>query len=83
MTVSAIRGLLYAAWFPASAALSNEGITKESVTPLDRLAYMSSRAMGALEFRPHAASKTRLLLPSSDVLFMVVVMVMAVFEFIR
>lgn len=34
------------------AALSEEGVPKERVTPLDRLAYMSNRSMGALEFRP-------------------------------
>lgn len=28
------------------------GVDKSSVTPLDRLAYMSKRGMGALEFRP-------------------------------
>ena len=37
------------------AALSDMGVPKESVTPLDRLAYMSDRSMGALEFRPPAS----------------------------
>lgn len=37
------------------AALSDMGIPKENVTPLDRLAYMSDRSMGALEFRPPAS----------------------------
>jgi serine/threonine-protein kinase HipA len=34
------------------AYLAQQGIAKYEITPLDRLAYMSSRAMGALEFRP-------------------------------
>jgi serine/threonine-protein kinase HipA len=32
--------------------LSKKGIPKESITPLDRLAYMANRGMGALEFKP-------------------------------
>jgi serine/threonine-protein kinase HipA len=28
------------------------GVSRERITPLDRLAYLGSRAMGALEFRP-------------------------------
>ena len=34
------------------AALSDEGVSKEAITPLDRLAYMNNRGMGALEFKP-------------------------------
>lgn len=30
----------------------DRGIRAEDITPIDRLAYMSNRAMGALEFRP-------------------------------
>lgn len=32
--------------------MAGKGIDKERVTPLDRLAYMGKRGMGALEFRP-------------------------------
>ncbi len=32
--------------------MANKGITKTAITPLDRLAYMGRRGMGALEFRP-------------------------------
>jgi serine/threonine-protein kinase HipA len=32
--------------------MAERGLAKESVTALDRLAYMGSRSMGALEFRP-------------------------------
>lgn len=32
--------------------MANKGIAKEAITPLDRLAYMGRRGMGALEFRP-------------------------------
>jgi serine/threonine-protein kinase HipA len=34
------------------AALADEGVSKESITALDRLAYMADRGMGALEFQP-------------------------------
>jgi serine/threonine-protein kinase HipA len=34
------------------ARLAEKGITKDEITPLDRLAYTADRAMGALEFRP-------------------------------
>ncbi|GAB3628789.1 phosphatidylinositol kinase [Pandoraea terrae] len=34
------------------AYLAREGVTKAAITPLDRLAYMAGRGMGALEFRP-------------------------------
>jgi hypothetical protein len=33
-------------------ALFSLGVTKEAITPLDRLAYLGSRAMGALQFKP-------------------------------
>ncbi|MCC6145264.1 MAG: type II toxin-antitoxin system HipA family toxin [Rhodocyclaceae bacterium] len=32
--------------------MANKGIAKDAITPLDRLAYMGKRGMGALEFRP-------------------------------
>lgn len=32
--------------------MAGKGIAKEAVTPLDRLAYMGKRGLGALEFRP-------------------------------
>lgn len=32
--------------------MAEKGIDKASVTPLDRLAYMDNRAMGALQFKP-------------------------------
>lgn len=32
--------------------LTNRGLSKAAITPLDRLAYLGSRAMGALEFKP-------------------------------
>ncbi len=41
--------------------MAREGVAKENITPLDRLAYMNRRGMGALEFRP-ARGATR---PSS------------------
>jgi serine/threonine-protein kinase HipA len=34
------------------AYLAREGVPKAAITPLDRLAYMAARGMGALEFRP-------------------------------
>lgn len=36
--------------------MTREGVSAAEVTPLDRLAYTATRAMGALEFRPPAAS---------------------------
>lgn len=36
--------------------MAQKGVSKESITPLDRLGYMGKRGMGALEFRP---SRTR------------------------
>lgn len=35
-----------------TAFLVNEGVGRDSITPLDRLAYLASRGTGALEFRP-------------------------------
>ena len=32
--------------------MASKGISREAITPLDRLAYMGRRGMGALEFRP-------------------------------
>ncbi len=34
------------------AYLSRAGVERNAITPLDRLAYMAARGMGALEFRP-------------------------------
>ncbi len=34
--------------------MAEHDVPKESITPLDRLAYVADRAMGALEFRPPA-----------------------------
>ena len=34
------------------AYLAKAGVAKEAITPLDRLAYMGERGMGALEFKP-------------------------------
>lgn len=39
--------------------LARQGIRQNDVTPLDRLAYMASRAMGALEFRPSRGPRQR------------------------
>ena len=36
--------------------LATQGVPSEQITPLDRLAYLSDRAMGALEFRPPAGA---------------------------
>lgn len=41
------------------AALADEGVAKGSITPLDRLAYMANRGMGALEFRPPRGRRPR------------------------
>lgn len=42
--------------------MASKGISKDAITPLDRLAYMGKRGMGALEFHPvrgpNAASHT-------------------------
>lgn len=34
------------------AALARQGVSKTQISPLDRLAYMGNRSMGALEFKP-------------------------------
>ncbi len=41
------------------AYLATQGVTREAVTPLDRLAYMASRGVGALEFRPARGPRHR------------------------
>jgi len=48
--------------------MADRGISAQDITPLDRLAYMSNRAMGALEFRPARgpASKTPVAIQMSD-----------------
>jgi serine/threonine-protein kinase HipA len=38
--------------------MAQKGVDKSRITPLDRLAYMGNRAMGALEFRPNKGPKT-------------------------
>lgn len=35
-----------------NAWMANHGVAAQAITPLDRLAYMGKRGMGALEFRP-------------------------------
>lgn len=45
--------------------MAKKGVRKENVTPLDRLAYMGKRGMGALEFKP---SKSRTSVSSSTAL---------------
>jgi serine/threonine-protein kinase HipA len=42
-----------------TAYLASEGVRPEDITPLDRLAYLGSRGMGALEFRPLRGPRTR------------------------
>ena len=39
--------------------LAQQGIRRQDITPLDRLAYMASRAMGALEFKPSRGPRQR------------------------
>ncbi|NIJ03855.1 HipA domain-containing protein [Frigoribacterium faeni] len=39
--------------------LARQGVGRGAVTPLDRLAYMADRAMGALEFRPSRGPRHR------------------------
>ena len=39
--------------------MAERGISAADVTPLDRLAYMSGRAMGALQFKPSRGPATR------------------------
>jgi len=40
--------------------LAEKGLPQSSITPLDRLAYMGKRAMGALEFKPARGPRTRI-----------------------
>ena len=42
-----------------TAYLAREGVLPENITPLDRLAYLGGRGMGALEFRPTRGPRTR------------------------
>ena len=48
----AFGNMLIDSWMAA------KGITKQQITPLDRLAYLGKRGMGALEFRPAARRET-------------------------
>lgn len=38
--------------------MASHGVTKESITALDRLAYMGKRGIGALEFKPIKGART-------------------------
>lgn len=42
-----------------TAYLANEGVRPDDITALDRLAYLGSRGMGALEFHPGRGPRTR------------------------
>ena len=42
-----------------TAYLANQGVQPGEITPLDRLAYLGSRGLGALEFRPTRGPRTR------------------------
>lgn len=42
-----------------TAYLAAHGVRPEDITPLDRLAYLGNRGMGALEFRPTRGPRTR------------------------
>lgn len=42
-----------------NAYLAGQGITPDKITPLDRLAYMGTRGIGALEFHPIRGPRTR------------------------
>ncbi|HVB51582.1 MAG TPA: type II toxin-antitoxin system HipA family toxin [Acidimicrobiales bacterium] len=42
-----------------TAYLTNQGVAVDEITPLDRLAYLGTRAMGALEFHPLRGPRTR------------------------
>lgn len=42
-----------------TAYLAREGVLPEDITPLDRLAYLGGRGMGALEFHPMRGPRTR------------------------
>ena len=39
--------------------LADRGVPRTAITPLDRLAYMGQRAIGALEFKPRRGPATR------------------------
>ncbi len=39
--------------------MASRGVAKEEITPLDRLAYMGKRGMGALEFSPARSLKKK------------------------
>lgn len=41
------------------AYMAREGVPKSAITPLDRLAYLGARGMGALEFRPTRGPRHR------------------------
>ena len=42
-----------------TAYLATEGVPASAITPLDRLAYLASRGVGALEFRPRRGPQPR------------------------
>jgi serine/threonine-protein kinase HipA len=42
-----------------TAYLASEGVRPEDITPLDRLAYLGTRGIGALEFHPMRGPRTR------------------------
>src|SRR5262249_54188309 len=42
-----------------TAYLAGEGVRPEDITPLDRLAYLGTRGVGALEFRPVRGPRAR------------------------
>lgn len=42
-----------------TAYFANEGVRPEDITPLDRLAYLGTRGIGALEFHPTRGPRTR------------------------
>lgn len=42
-----------------TAYLASEGVRAEDITPLDRLAYLGTRGLGALEFHPIRGPRTR------------------------
>ena len=42
-----------------TAYLASEGVRAEDITPLDRLAYLGTRGLGALEFRPIRGPRAR------------------------
>lgn len=42
-----------------TAYLANQGVNENDITPLDRLAYLGNRGVGALEFHPIRGPRTR------------------------